>query len=103
MVKALLLIFDPANTWEKIETTKHSVSRVLFMYLLPIMLLAFAVEGGLLLKLGVQRGHFSDRLKPVPQEVVVRYEVAQFVLGLAVCLVGGWLFQKFGQGFHRGH
>jgi hypothetical protein len=103
MVTALLLIFDPDNTWAKIETTKRSVSRVFFMYLLPIMLLAAVAEGGLLLKLGVQAGHFSDRLKPVSQDLVVRYEIAQFVLGLAVCFLGAWLFQKFGAGFHRAH
>jgi hypothetical protein len=101
MVTALLLIFDPDNTWMKIETTKNSVSRVLFAYLLPIMLLALIVEGALLLKLGVPAGHFSERLKPVSQDLVVRYEVAQFVLGLAVCFVGAWLFRKFGSGFHR--
>src|SRR5258705_1389168 len=103
MVTALLLIFDPDNTWSRIEATKRSVMRVLSMYLLPIMFLTCVVEGGLLLKLGVQAGHFSDRLKPVSQELVVRYEVAQLVLGLLVCFLGAWLLQKFGAGFHRTH
>ena len=103
MLRALLLIFDPANTWEKIETTKHSVWRVLFTYLLPIMLLAFAVEGVLLHRLGVSRGQFSDRIAHVTEQVIIRYEIAQFVLGLAICFIGAWLFKKFGHGFQRGH
>jgi hypothetical protein len=103
MVKALLLIFDPAATWEKIEATKHSVSRVLFMYLLPIMLLAFAVEGGLLMQFGMERGRFIERVVRVSQELVIRYEVAQFVLGLGVCFGGAWLFRKIGESFHRRH
>ena len=45
MITALLLIFDPSNTWERIgQTTRHSVSRVFLSYLLPIVLLANVVE-----------------------------------------------------------
>jgi hypothetical protein len=103
MLKALLLIFDPANTWEKIDTAKPSVARVFFTYLLPIMLLACAVEGWLLHRFGVERGRIVERVVQLPQEVIVRYEVAQFVLGLVISFLGGWLFQKTGEGFHRRH
>jgi hypothetical protein len=103
MLRALLLIFDPANTWEKIETTKHSVARVLFTYLLPVMLLAFAVEGVLVHRLGVSRGQFVDKIVQVPEQVIIRYGIAQFVLGLAICFIGAFLFKKFGHGFQRGH
>jgi Yip1 domain len=103
MVRALLLIFDPSATWEKIETTKHSVSRVLFLYLLPIMLVAFAVEGWMLLQFGMLRGRVVERLvRPTP-ELVLRFEVAQFVLGLAICFGGAWLFRKIGESFYRRH
>jgi hypothetical protein len=103
MVRALLLIFDPASTWEKIETTKHSVTRVFFLYLLPVMLIGLAVEGWLLTRFGVERGGVLQRVMHVPQEVIIRYEVAQFALGLAICFVGAWLFRKIAESFHRRH
>jgi len=103
MVKALLLIFDPASTWEKIELTKHSVWRVFFLYVLPIMLIAFGVEGWLLLQFGMERGGIIERVVPVSQELVLRYEVVQLILGLSVCFVGAWLFRKVGESFHRRH
>jgi hypothetical protein len=103
MVRALLLIFDPTNTWEKIETTKHSIARVFFLYLLPVMLLSFAVEGWLIMQFGVERGRFVERHVRVPQEVIIRYELVQFVLSLAVCFLGAWFFKMIGQSFHRRH
>ncbi len=98
-----MLIFDPATTWEKIQNAEHSIGRVLTFYLLPIMLLAFAVEGALILRFGVQRGQFVERVVKLSQDLVLRYEIAQLVLGLLVCVVGAWLFQKTGQSFHRRH
>jgi hypothetical protein len=103
MVKALLLIFDPTGTWEKLQTANHSVWRVFFLYLLPIMLLAFAVEGWLLMQFGMERGGIIERVVPVTKELVLRYELAQFILGLAVCFLGAWLFRKIGESFHRRH
>ena len=101
MLKALLLIFDPANSWEKIETAKPSVAHVFFTYVLPIMLLSFAVEGWLLTQLGAQRGRIEERVVHVSRDVIIRYEVTQFVLGLVVVFVGSFLLQKLSQGFHR--
>ena len=103
MLKALLLIFDPANSWEKIETAKPSVAHVFFTYVLPIMLLSFAVEGWLLTQLGAQRGRIEERVVHVSRDVIIRYEVTQFVLGLVVVFVGSFLLQKLSQGFHRRH
>ena len=102
MVRALLLIFDPANTWEKIETTKHSIARVFFLYLLPIMLFAFGLEGWLLMQFGVERGGVVERIVRQP-EVILRYELVQFTLGLTMCFVGAWFFKMTGEGFHRRH
>src|SRR5436189_5247198 len=104
MLTALLLIFDPSGTWEKIgATTRHSVARVFISYLLPLLLLANAVEALGLLKLGVQRGGLMPRLiKPTP-ELVCRYEAARVTLDLLIIFGGAWLLQKIGEGFHRRH
>lgn len=103
MLRALLLIFDPNNTWEKISTSKHSVAHVFFFYLLPIMLLALAVEGWLITQFGVERGRVVERILRLRPEVVLRYELAQFVLGLAISFIGAWFFKLVGEGFHRRH
>jgi hypothetical protein len=103
MLRALLLIFDPANSWGKIGTAKPSVAHVLFGYVLPIMLLSFAVEAWLLSQFGAERGRLTQRLAHVPQEVLIRYAVAQVVFGLIVCFSGAFLIQILSQGFHRKH
>ena len=103
MLRALLLIFDPANSWEKIETAKPSVAHVFFAYILPIMLLSFAAEAWLLSRFGMERGHLTQRLAAVPQDVIIRYEVAQFALGLLICFLGAFLIQILSQSFHRRH
>ena len=103
MLRALLLIFDPANSWEKIETAKPSVARVFFLYVLPIMLLSFAVEAWLLTQLGAQRGRIVERIAHVSKDVIIRYEVTQFALGIVVIFLGAFLIKKLSQGFHRKH
>jgi hypothetical protein len=103
MLRALLLIFDPANSWEKIETAKPSVAHVFFTYVLPIMLLSFAVEAWLLTQLGTQRGRVVERVAQVSKDVIIRYEVTQFVLGIVLVFLGAFLMQKLSQGFHRRH
>jgi hypothetical protein len=103
MFRVLLLIFDPAGSWERIETARPSVARVFFTYVLPIMLLSFAIEGWLISRLGTQGGNFARRLVRVSEDLLVRYEVAQFAFGLVICFVGAWLVQQLAQSFHRRH
>jgi hypothetical protein len=103
MFRVLLLIFDPANSWERIETARPSVARVFFTYVLPIMLLSFAVEGWLISRHGTHGGHFARRLVRVSEDLLVRYEVAQFAFGLVICFLGAWLVQQLAQSFHRRH
>ena len=103
MLRALLLIFDPANSWEKIETAKPSVAHVFFTYVLPIMLLSFAVEAWLLTQLGAPRGRVMERVAQVSKDVIIRYEVTQFVLGIVLVFLGAFMMQKLSQGFHRRH
>ena len=103
MIRALLLIFDPANTWEKIDTAKHSALRVFFMYVLPVMLLSFAVEGWLISRFGMEQGRLVQRIVPVEQDLIVRYALAQMAMGLLICFLGAWLFKKVGESFHRRH
>ena len=45
MIKALLLVFRPAQTWGAIEAAKRSVAYILCVYLLPMILITSVAEG----------------------------------------------------------
>jgi len=102
MIKSLLLIFDSANTWEKIAAAPQSVLKVITLSLMPLLLLSAAVEGAALIKFGREQGPL-DTMKPVSQALALRYEIAQLGLSLLVVVAGAAVLQKIGQSFHRRH
>jgi hypothetical protein len=103
MIKAILLIFDPANTWEKIDQSQHKVWRIFFLFLLPLLLVVFALEGFALVRFGEEQGTLFERVVPVSRDLAIRYETIQFALSLLVIFGGAWLLKKMGDGFHRRH
>ena len=103
MIKALLLILDPENTWGKIEQNPPGVASVLFSYLLPLLLLGTAVEIWGMMKLGYDKGKFVERRVILEQDMAIRYGSAQVGLGLLTAFLGAWAFRKTSQGFHRRH
>jgi len=102
MIKSLLLIFDSANTWEKIAAAPQNALKVFTLSLMPLLLLSAAAEGAALIKFGREQGPL-DTMKPVSQELALRYEIAQLGLSLLVVVAGAGVLQKFGQSFHRRH
>jgi len=102
MIKSLFLIFDSANTWEKIAAAPQSVLKVITLSLMPLLLLSAAVEGAALIKFGREQGPL-DTMKPVSQALALRYEIAQLGLSLLVVVAGAAVLQKIGQSFHRRH
>ncbi len=102
MIKSLLLIFDSANTWEKIAAAPQSVLKVITLSLMPLLLLSAAAEGAALIKFGREQGPL-DTMKPVSQALALRYEIAQLGLSLLVVVAGAAVLQKIGQSFHRRH
>src|SRR5207249_3041737 len=60
MIRALMLIFDPAGTWEKIEAGPKSAGRLFFLFLLPLMLISSAAEAWGLLHFGVEQSAMPD-------------------------------------------
>ena len=106
MIRALMLIFDPAGTWDKIESSPRNVGRVFFLFLLPLMFLSGAAETWGLLRFGMQRSTVGDlpvRTVKVSPELALRYEAAQLIFGLAIVFGGAVLYQKIGASFHRRH
>ena len=102
MLKALLLIFDPVNTWDKIEKAHRSIILLVFQFLLPLLLISSAVEAYGLIRFG-RENPMSHRAHPVAQEVVMRYETVQFSFSLLILLGGAWILKKTGEGFQRRH
>jgi len=107
MIRALMLIFDPAGTWEKIETGPKDVARVFFLFLSPLMLLSSTAETWGLLHFGLERsplgGDLPARHIKVPMELALRYAAIQFGFGLLIVFGGALIYRKIGESFHRRH
>src|ERR1019366_5462000 len=96
MIKALLLIFDPTATWERIVVTQRSLVFVLVVFLFPLLLLASAAEGFGLVHWGKWQGEIG-RIKQFPIGEATIIEAAQFLLALAVVFVGANMLKSIGE------
>jgi hypothetical protein len=102
MIKALLLIFDPFATWERIALARRSLAFVLVAYLLPLILLASVAEGYGLVHWGKWQGEVG-RIKLFPVREAVIVEAIQFLLALVVVFVGANMIKSIGETFHGRH
>ena len=102
MIKALLLIFDPTATWERIVVTQRSLVFVLVVFLFPLLLLASAAEGFGLVHWGKWQGEIG-RIKQFPIGEATIVEAAQILLALAVVFVGANMLKSIGETFHGRH
>jgi len=107
MIRALMLIFDPATTWEKIETGPKDVVRIFFLFLLPLILFSGVAEAAGLIHFGLTRTSLGSDLPTrhvkVNPPLALRYEAAQIIFGLVIVFGGALLYRKIGEGFHRRH
>ena len=101
MIKALLLIFEPFATWERIWRARRGVAFVLFLYLLPTLVLISAAEGYGLHHWGWAR-ELGPRRSYTRGEVII-FEVAQFLLLVGIVLIGARLIKSVGETFHGRH
>jgi hypothetical protein len=102
MIKALLLIFDPAGTWDGIMRTRRSLVFILFTFLCPFLLFVCAVEGYGLVHLGKTRG-FGGRAHLFTTGEAVIIEAAQFLVSIALVFLGAQLVKSIGETFHGRH
>src|SRR2546423_3174204 len=103
MIKALLLIFDPAATWERIMRARRSLVFILFAYLFPFLLIVFAAEGYALVHLGKLRGLSGDRVHYFSKGEVAIFETAQFIVLVGLIFLGAQLVKSIGETFHGRH
>ena len=101
MINVLLLLLDPANTWEKLAKASPGIARVFFTYLLPLVLLGAAVETWGLIKMGRNQGTILERRVAVSQEVALRYATVQVGFAFIIAFLGASMFKGIAQGFHR--
>lgn len=101
MIKALLLMFAPAETWDRIVAAQKQIAFVLVVYLFPLLLLTSAIEGWGLVHWGKAR--LTNEPLRFPVREAVSFEIAQGVLSFVVVLVGASLVKMVGETFHGRH
>jgi len=103
MLKALQLIFEPSTAWDTIVQAKRSLWQVVFLYLIPTMLLACALEAWGLYKLGNQpsiSGFVERGTQPVAPDAIIRYQLVQIVLMTASVFLLASLLKSFMKSLH---
>jgi hypothetical protein len=99
MIKALLLVLDPAGGWDAIVLAKRSLSRIFLGYLAPLWLIAFVAEGYGLVHWGKPRGVIAE-LKPFSNSEALIFEILELFLMAVIVLVGAKLIKALGETFH---
>lgn len=101
MIKALLLIFRPVQTWGAIEAAKRSVAYIFCVYVLPLILITSIAEGYGLMHWGkLFKGEVSqERTYNLTQVLVM--EGAQSVGLIVMIFLGAYAAKSFAETFHR--
>ena len=102
MIKALLLIFLPAPTWEHIASAQRKWTSILITYFVPLVLFVSLLEGYGLVRWGKPRGRIPHRVLFSAHEAVV-YEVAMVLLSILSVLIFAQLIKALGETFHGRH
>jgi hypothetical protein len=102
MIKALLLIFDPAGTWERIFQARRRLGFILVFFLLPLLGLTSAVEGYGLVHWGKYRGEVP-RMKSYSVSEAAVFEGAQVVLWLVIVFTTAKVLKSVCETFHGRH
>jgi hypothetical protein len=102
MITALLLIFTPAATWERLFRARRSLAFVLAAYLLPLLAFSSACEGYGLVHWGRWQGEVA-RLKKFSVGEAIVFEFGQSLIWLVVVLLGAKLLKSLGETFHGRH
>jgi len=102
MISALLLIFEPTGTWNRIYRARRSILFILIFFLLPLLLFTAAAEGYGLVNWGRWQGEIA-RLKKLSIAEAVVVERAQVLLSLLTVFVGANLIKTLGETFRGRH
>jgi hypothetical protein len=101
MIKALLLIFRPVQTWGGIDAAKRSIAFVICLHVLPLLLITSVAEGYGLMTWGKQHKGETSQIKTYELGQVVVIEVIQSVALLGMIFLGAFAAKSFAETFHN--
>lgn len=99
MIKAFLLVLDPAATWDRIVAAKRKWPVILLAYLLPLWIIGGVFEGYGLVHWGKPHGVVS-LMKPLPNSAALIFEIIQLLLFIVVVVLGAKIIKGLGETFH---
>ncbi len=102
MIKALLLIFEPIEAWERVVRAQRSLVFILIVFLLPLLGATSLVEGYGLVRWG-KRQQDSLHLKQFTISQATVYEIAHMLLSLGAVFLGAKFVKSLGETFHGRH
>ena len=102
MIKALLLIFEPQQTWDRIARAQRSLGFVFFIHLLPMVLISAAVEGYGLKRYG-RWERAIDKIREFTRGEAIVYEFFQVLLSIILVFVAAKILKSLGETFHGRH
>jgi hypothetical protein len=101
MIKALLLIFRPVQTWGGIDAANRSIAYVLCLHLLPLILLTSFAEGYGLMEWGRTHKDEVTRVKKYDLKEAIVIESAQTLVYLGLAFLGAFTAKNYAATFHR--
>jgi hypothetical protein len=101
MLKVFFLIFEPGVAWERIAQARRGYAFISVTQLLPMLLLATAVEGWGLHHWGKWQPQFQ-KFKEFTTANIVAFEIIQALLFLAMVLVSALVLRIISQTFENG-
>jgi hypothetical protein len=101
MIKALLLIFRPSQTWGGIEAAKRSIVFILCLHLLPLILITSIAEGYGLMHWGKSHKGETTQVRTYALQQVVAMEIVQGVALLGMVFLGAFAAKSFAETFHN--
>jgi hypothetical protein len=102
MIRALLLLFDPVRTWERIIEDQPGKGIVLGVQLMPLLLLSALAEGLALTHFGRPRG-VSGAIHHFPAGEGVVFETVQLLIWIIIVFVLAKLVKSVADTFHGRH
>lgn len=99
MIKTFLLIFNPAEAWDRIVRARRSLLFILVVYLLPLLIITSLAEAYGLIHWGKPQG--SMRLpKRFSLNEAIAFEAAYMALSLTIVFIGAQVVKSMGETFH---
>ena len=101
MIKAILLIFRPEQTWNGIAAANRSIVYVVCLHLLPLILLTCLAEGYGLVRWGKEHVIEKKYTKLYAPKEAVIIESVQAVVFVGLAFLGALATKTYSSTFHR--